>query len=71
MTTRILLENSVGYTPEQVDESMTLGSLLAELERAIAEHGPDTMIVTREEGYGAQYGRISIWAVEDDEDDEQ
>ncbi|UXE04394.1 hypothetical protein SEA_FUNSIZED_23 [Mycobacterium phage Funsized] len=54
------LDNNQGYGPDQVNTEMTLRDLLHAVEDAIAEHGLDARVVTKDSGnrYGARWGRI-------------
>ena len=65
MAKQVLLSvsNNEGYAPDQITGSMTLASLLREVEQAIEMHGPDAMIVTMESGNycGARYGSLSTY----------
>ena len=65
MANQVLLSvsNNEGYAPDQITGSMTLASLLQEVQQAIEMHGPDAMIVTMESGnhFGARYGSLSTW----------
>ena len=64
--TRVLfaVENSQGYSADQITESMTLGDLLGAIEAAVGTYGEDALVVTRDEvsRYGASFGAISISA---------
>lgn len=74
--TRVTLsiEPHGGYAADQIQTDVTLTDLLELVESAIAEHGPDAVVVTYDptNRYGAKYGRLSPIAgitAEDDDDD--
>ncbi len=75
--TRILLaiEDNMGYTPDQVHNSMTIYDLVRALQEAAEEYGEDTLIVLDNgQRYGARYGGIDIYRdlitpVEDEDED--
>lgn len=68
------INSNQGYSPEQVmNESITLGDLLAAVQEAIETHGAETKIVlSNGQRYGAGYGNISQWQdiFEEPEEDE-
>lgn len=76
MSTVLLhINNNLGYAPDQIDSTLTLGDLLAAVEQAIADHGEDAVIVTEESGnhYGARFGNVEqyedMFTSPDDEED--
>jgi hypothetical protein len=62
-TRRVILaaEPNMGYAADQIDTDMTLADLMALVEQAIEEYGPDAVVVTRDinNRYGADFGRLS------------
>lgn len=63
--TRVILatESHTAYSPEAVENTITLGYLLDAVTEAIAAHGEDAEIVIHNgQQYGASFGRIDSWA---------
>ena len=65
MAKQVLLSvsNNQGYAPDQIDNTMVLGTLLAAVQAAIEQFGADAQVVTMETGNyrGARFGSISTW----------
>ncbi|WP_243224563.1 hypothetical protein [Microbacterium sp. CIAB417] len=62
--TRILLaiEDNTGYTPDQVQNTVTVRDLMRALQEAADQYGEDTLIVLDNgQRYGAQFGGIDIY----------
>lgn len=62
MTKQLLLDVSPnsGYSPDQINQKLTLAQLLEAVENAISEYGEDAEIVTYDvnNSRGAKYGYI-------------
>lgn len=64
MHERVILkiDDRQGYAPDQITDSVTLGTLLELVTAAVEEFGPDAMVVLNNgDRYGATYGRLSTW----------
>jgi hypothetical protein len=73
----LAIEDNQAYTPADVSETLTLGTLLEFLQQAAEEHGEDAkLILDNGQRYGAQFGGFSIYrdlitvAPGDDDEDE-
>lgn len=55
------IEGNLGYAPDQIDRTITLADLLAQVQEAIEEWGEDTEVVLHQSnnGSGANYGSLS------------
>ncbi len=75
-TVRMNFEGNLGYTPDQIDQKVTLADILAQVQDAIVEWGEDTEVVLYQtnNGRGANYGNVSEYQMFDtaksDDDDE-
>lgn len=71
---RVLIghQGNLGYAPDQIDTSFTLGDLLEAVQEAVEEWGEDAIVVTHQtnNGRGANYGSLYVPALfsPDDED---
>lgn len=62
--TRVVLplNNNQGYDADQINTDTTLGELHHALTTALNDHGPDVIVVTRDEAqeYGAKWGQVVL-----------
>lgn len=81
MSNRVTLpiDDNQGYSPEQIDTSVTLYELLEAIKEAIEEFGEDaTVVLDNGQRYGARFGSVRpassghewFQEVEEDSDDE-
>ncbi|AVJ51045.1 hypothetical protein FDJ44_gp54 [Microbacterium phage Pikmin] len=58
-TIAINISDNQGYSSDQVETSVTLGSILESIQEAIEEYGEDTKVVLYNgQRYGATFGKI-------------
>lgn len=69
------ISDNEGYSPDQIDDTITLGDLVAALEEAIEQYGEDARVILNNgQRYGAKYGSIrpysNLFEREDEDEDE-
>lgn len=77
MRIKMNVEGNLGYGPDQIESSISLGNLLEQVEQAIEEWGEDAEVVLHQQNnrYGANYGSLAegfdLFQSADDDDEEE